>query len=160
MATGEVFVDGGAAVQPPVRRDLRGRFARGWSGNPAGRPAGILNQATRTAALLLTGEAGALTRKAIELAIAGDVGALRLCLDRIIAPQREQPVAFAIPPIADAGDLAAAMAAVVGAAARGAITPAEAASLSQVFEAYARAIEATEHEHRLRALEAKPVGEV
>ncbi len=81
---------------------------------------------------------------------------MRLCLDRIIAPRRDQPVAFAMPQVAGAADLAGAMAAVAGAAARGAITPGEAAQLAQVFEAYARAVEATEHEQRLRALEAGP----
>ena len=40
-------------------RDRRGRFARGRSGDPAGR-------------LLLAGEGEALTRKAVELALAGD----------------------------------------------------------------------------------------
>src|SRR5712691_693644 len=125
----------------PIRRDRRGRFAKGASGNSAGRPPGIMNQATRIAALLLTGEAGALTRKAIELALAGDIAALRLCLDRLIAPQREQPVAFAMPPIEDAADLAGAMAALAGAAATGAIRPAELAALSQLVEAQGRVIE-------------------
>ena len=74
-----------------ARRDRRGRFVKGGSGNPAGRPPGIMNQATRDAAVLLSGEAGALTRKAIEMALAGDIAALRLCVDRIIAPQRDQP---------------------------------------------------------------------
>src|SRR5260370_40263442 len=103
--------------QDPIRRDRRGRFAKGASGYPAGRPPGIMNQATRIAALLLTGEASALTRKAIELALAGDIAALRLCLDRLIAPQREQPIAFAMPPIEDAADLAGAMAALADLAA-------------------------------------------
>jgi len=102
-----------------------------------------MNQATRDAAVLLSGEAGALTRKAIELAIAGDIAALRLCIDRIIAPQREQPIAFAMPALGGAGDLAAAMNAVTAAAAGGAMTPAEAASLAQVLEAHARVIEVT-----------------
>ncbi len=102
-----------------------------------------MNQATRDAAVLLSGEAGALTRKAIELAIAGDIAALRLCIDRIIAPQKEQPIAFAMPAVGGAGDLAAAMNAVTVAAASGAMTPAEAASLAQVFEAHARVIEVT-----------------
>jgi hypothetical protein len=131
------------AQQPLVRRGRRGRFAKGASGNPAGRPPGIMNQATRTAAVLLSGESGALTRKAIELALAGDIAALRLCIDRIIAPQREQPIAFAMPAIASASDLAGAMTALTAAAAGGAITPAEAASLAQVLEAHARVIEAT-----------------
>jgi len=127
----------------PARRDRRGRFLKGASGNPVGRPPGIMNQATRDAAMLLSGEAGALTRKAIELAIAGDIAALRLCIDRIIAPQKEQPIAFAMPAVGGAGDLAAAMNAVTVAAAQGAMTPAEAASLAQVIEAHARVIEVT-----------------
>ena len=125
-------------------RDRRGRFLKGASGNPLGRPPGIMNQATRDAAVLLGGEAGALTRKAIELALAGDIAALRLCIDRIIAPQREQPVAFAMPPIGTAGDLAAAATALTVAAAAGAMTPGDAASLAQVLEAHARISEVTD----------------
>jgi hypothetical protein len=64
-------------------RDRRGRFEKGRSGNPAGRPRGSVNSATRAAALLLDGEAEALMRKAVEAALAGDPAALRLCLDRI-----------------------------------------------------------------------------
>ena len=126
---------------------MRGRFVRGMSGNPSGRPPGILNEATRTAAVLLGGEAGALTRKAIELALAGDLGALRLCLDRIIAPQREAPAAFALPrggrggrAVADgvADEAGAALGALVRAAASGEVTPMAAASLAQVLETQAR----------------------
>jgi hypothetical protein len=55
------------------RRAARGRpFVRGHSGNPAGRPAGARNRKTLAASLLLDGEAEALTRKAVELALAGD----------------------------------------------------------------------------------------
>src|SRR5207249_119162 len=53
-------------------RDRRGRFARGRSGNPAGRPRGCRDHINRAARLLLTGEGEALTRKAVELALAGD----------------------------------------------------------------------------------------
>jgi len=147
--------------------DGRGRFVRGVSGNPLGRPAGSMNEATRIAALLLGGEAGALTRKAIDLALAGDLAALRLCLDRIIAPQREQPAAFALPelqypaasdaangatgnprkarahapqPPSDAAplDASAAMAALIREAASGGMTPGAAESLARVLEAQAR----------------------
>ena len=48
----------------------RGRpFPKGQSSNPAGRPRGSSNRATRAAELLLDGEATALTRKAVELAL-------------------------------------------------------------------------------------------
>jgi len=71
----------------------RGRpFPKGQSGNPGGRPRGSSNRATRAAEMLLDGEATALTRKAVELALAGDQAALRLCLDRTVAPRRERAV--------------------------------------------------------------------
>ena len=80
-------------------RDRRGRFARGRSGNPAGRPRGCRDHVNRAARLLLAGEGEALTRKAVELALAGDPTALRLCLERIVGPYRERVVEFTTPPI-------------------------------------------------------------
>ena len=135
-------------------RDGRRRFARGRSGNPAGRPRGCRDHVNRAARLLLAGEGEALTRKAVELALAGDPAALRLCLERIVGPYRERAVEFTMPPIGNAADLAGAMAAVADATAQGAVTPREAMQLGHVFEAYVRAVEATEFERRLRVLEA------
>ncbi len=132
----------------------RGRpFAKGDSGNPAGRPPGSRNRATLLAEQLLDGGAAALAQKALEMALAGDVVAMRLCLDRILAPRRERPVRLALPALSDAGDLGGAMAAVTAAAAHGAITPAEACELSQVLETYMRAVAAGDFERRLHQLE-------
>src|SRR5260370_32456883 len=114
----------------PHHRDPYGRFLKGRSGNPGGRPPGLRNKATLAAEVMLDGEAAALTRKALDLALDGDATALKLCLDRIVAPRRERAVAFAMPPIASAGDLARVMAALVNAAAQGIITPGEAAQLA------------------------------
>ena len=47
-------------------------FVWGQSGNPEGRPPGERNRMTLAAAVLLDGEAEALTRKAVELTVAGD----------------------------------------------------------------------------------------
>src|SRR6202047_188347 len=95
----------------------RARAARpGWSGNPAGRPRGCRDHVNRAARLLLAGEGEALTRKAVELALAGDPAALRLCLERIVGPYRERAVEFTMPPIRNATDLAGAVAAARGAA--------------------------------------------
>ncbi len=142
-------------ILPPYRRrGLRGRFIKGHSGNPSGRPAGIRNRATLAAEAMLDGEAAALTRKALDMALDGDPTALRLCLDRVVAPRRERAVTFTMPPIRDASDLARAMAALAGAAAAGALTPGEAAQLAQVVETYIRAVETTDIERRLRVVEA------
>ena len=58
-------------------------------GNP-GRPPGSRNKATLAAEVLLDNETEKLTRKAIELAMAGDTVALRLCLERIIPARRDR----------------------------------------------------------------------
>ena len=67
------------------------RWKKGQSGNPNGRAAGSRNRATLAIEALLEGEGEALTRKAIELAKAGDMTALRLCLDRLGAAAQRQP---------------------------------------------------------------------
>jgi uncharacterized protein DUF5681 len=142
------------------RRDGRGRFAKGCSGNPAGRPRGIPNPATR-ALLLLDGQAEALARKAVELALAGDAAALRLCLDRVLGPRRGRPAAFALPAIDNAADLAAALSAIATAAGAGAITPDEALALSQTLAPLVDVLAARDKEERRRELAAyyaKPDG--
>jgi hypothetical protein len=55
------------------------------------------------------GEAEALTRRAVELALVGDPTALRLCIERILPRCREHTVKFVLPPIESAADIAPAM---------------------------------------------------
>jgi hypothetical protein len=142
-------------LQKQPRRRGPGRpFAKGQSGNPAGRRAGSRNRATVLAEQLLEGEAPALARRVLELALAGDMAAMRLCLDRLIAPRRERPVRLPLPVLRDPGDLGPAMAVVAGAAGQGTITPAEACELSQVFETYNRAVAASDFDRRLKEVEA------
>ena len=102
----------------------RGRpFRPGASGNPRGRPKGARNQATVTAEALLDGEAEAISRKLIEKALEGDTTALRLCLDRILPPRRERPVAFDLPKIESAAEALSASSAVLASCAAGALSP-------------------------------------
>ena len=132
----------------------RGRpFPKGQSGNPGGRPRGSSNRATRAAELLLDGEAAALTRKAVELALAGDEAALRLCLDRTVAPRRDRSVELSLPPINSAADILGAIKAVADAVGRGGITPGKGFALSQMIESFLRAIDASDFDNRLRQLE-------
>jgi Transposase DDE domain group 1/Family of unknown function (DUF5681) len=94
-------------------RDARGRFAKGRCGNPAGKPRGARHRKTLAAELLLESEARRLTRKAVELALTGDPTALKLCLERTLAPRRGRAVRIALPPVASAADLAGMMAAMI-----------------------------------------------
>jgi hypothetical protein len=120
----------------------RGRpFTRGKSGNPAGRPLGARNRATLAAETLLAGEAEALTRKAIELALIGDINALRLCLDRLIPPRREQPVDIEVRKLESIDDAKYAVADIIAAAAAGEITLSGAAELVRLIEVYVKIAE-------------------
>ncbi len=104
----------------------RGRpFQAGVSGNPDGRPKGSRNATTIALETLLDGQATALTQKVVDVALTGDIAALRLCLDRILPARRDRPVTFMLPPIDSAQDAAATVSAVLAAVASGEITPAD-----------------------------------
>jgi hypothetical protein len=112
-------------------------------GNP-GRPKGARGRATLAAQMLLNGEAEALTRKAIELALDGDTMALRLCLERILPPRKELPIEFTMPPLRLSADLAAAMAAVIQAVAEGRILLAQALDFARLLHLYSQTASASD----------------
>jgi hypothetical protein len=114
-----------------------------------------LNHSTRAVLAMMEGEAEAITRKAIDLALAlaGDAVAMRLVMERLVSPVRERPVNLAMPKINAASDLIAAAAALTEAAASGEITPGEAASLSVLVGNVAKAVETVEIVARLAKLE-------
>ncbi len=78
-------------LSPKPAGRARGRpFEKGRSGNSAGRQTGSHNKGTLVAAAFLAGKSEALTRKVVELALAGDPTAMRLCLERILPPCSER----------------------------------------------------------------------
>jgi hypothetical protein len=104
---------------------------------------------------LLDEEADALTRKAVEMTLAGDPTALRLCLDRLLPPRKDRPVSFQLPPLTSARDAEQASAALLLAVAEGELTPLEAAELSKLVANFVDALKASDLEERLLALEAE-----
>lgn len=123
-------------------------------GNP-GRPKGSRHKTTLAIQALLDGEGEALTRKAIDMALAGDTVALRLCLERLAPPPKDAPVRFQLPAMVRAADAAGAMAAILAEVASGEITPSEACGLAGLIDIWRKALEATETEARLTELEAR-----
>jgi hypothetical protein len=136
----------------PKQRDALGRFPRGRSGNPAGRPPGVRNAATEMAEALLDGEAEALTRKCIELALEGDRAALKLCIERLV-PRRARAARFDLPEIAGPGDIGPAIGAIARAAASGAIPADDGAELARIVEGCVRTLDIAEFDRRLSELE-------
>jgi hypothetical protein len=121
-----------------------GRFRKGQSGNPAGRPRGARNTATLAAEALLAGEAERLTRKAIEMALDGDVVALRICLDKILPARKDRAVTFPLPPVGTPRDAADLMAAVIAAVGAGRVSPSEGAEVSKMMDAFVKAYQTAE----------------
>jgi len=72
------------------------KFKKGVSGNPDGRPKGIADKRTELAKLLLP-HAEALVAKAVELALAGDPQALRLCIERLIPRATNETLVIQLP---------------------------------------------------------------
>lgn len=130
-----------------------GRFKPGESGNPKGRPQGSRNSASIAAQALLDGEAQALTRRAVEMALAGDTTALRLCLERLLPTKRERTVELKLPTVAGAADLPKATRALLSAVARGELSPGEAEKLAGIVSAHGKALELADLEERLAELE-------
>jgi hypothetical protein len=143
------MIDGDGNNGLRTDRDRKARFQRGNSG----RPKAARHKATLAALAPLDGEAEALTRKAIELALEGDVTALRLTLERIVPPRRGVPIAFSLPSKSSAADASNAMTALLESTARGDLTPGEAAAVAALVEQYRKTLELTELEARVAALE-------
>ena len=134
-------------------RDQAGRWRKGASGNRAGKPRGTRHKATLAVETLLEGEAEALSRKAVDLALKGDVSALRLCLDRIVPPRKDRPVCFELPVMTESKNAVTASAAIVAAVAAGELTPTEAAELSKTIDSFVRVAETADLAERIKRLE-------
>lgn len=136
-------------------RDRVGRWRKGESGNPKGRPAG----SGRLAALRATiaADVPAIIASLTEKARDGDVQAARLLLERVLPPVRSLEPAAELPDLpegASPGDFARR---VLAAAAAGEVSPSQAAALMTAAAAAVRVIEGDELEARIRALEAGAV---
>lgn len=128
-------------------------FPAGQSGNPDGRPVGRRNATTLAVEALLDGEAEAITRRAINAALAGDLTAIKLILDRVAPPRKSRLIHIDLPDVSDARGVALAQAAVVAAVAGGELSTDEAAALSGLLEGRRKALETEELEARIRRLE-------
>lgn len=87
------------------------------------------------------------------LAQQGDTTALRLCLEPIAPPRRDNPAQFPLPRIATAHDAARAAEAVLYAGSSGDLTPNEAGQIIGLVDSYRRTLETSEPEARVAAIE-------
>ena len=71
-------------------------FKRGQSGNPKGRPRGAIGKRAQFSQFLES-YSNQLVEKVIELALTGDVNALRICIERIVPKTNREAIDIEIP---------------------------------------------------------------
>lgn len=128
------------------------RFQKGVSGNPIGRKPGSKNKSSELREQLKA-HAEDILKKLVAMAKKGDPTAMRLVMDRVMTPLREEPVRLTLPPIKTAADCVDAQQAIVGAAAAGELLPSQAQALSALVEGQRAALATHELAERIAALE-------
>ncbi len=139
----------------PSDRTAEGRFVKGVSGNPAGRPRGARNKVTIAVETLLEGQPTGLAQMALNKALKGDRAALKLCLDRICPPPKNRPIPFDMPPITSAADALRASTELLEAVSMGDVTPDEGVQVMKLIKAHAAIVDSGKLEARVRALEGR-----
>jgi len=128
-------------------------WAKGQSGNPAGKPAGARNKSTRMVLTIMERGAKEITEAVVKLAKEGDLSAARLVIERLLPPAKDRPITLALPDTDTAAGIAQAQAVIVRAVATGELLPGEATTLAGIVEVRRKALETKEIEQRIAALE-------
>lgn len=126
------------------------RFKKGQSGNPAGRPVGIPNPATRLRQTIAN-DLPEIIETLVANAKNGDTQAASLLLSRCLPPLRPQSEPEVVTVTGEG--LAARADAISEAAVRGDISPTTAAELMQMLSGQARVLEVAELTERISRLE-------
>ncbi len=137
-------------------RTPKGQFKNGTSGNPAGRPAGSRNKATLACEQLLEGKAEQLTAKLLDMALEGNIHAMRMCIDRAVPPRRERCINLESRPISGPQDLPIQFQEITSAVAEGRITPREGESFSNILISQAKTLQVVESVRRLPEIKENP----
>lgn len=137
----------------PEKKQGGGRFQKGQSGNPAGKPRGTRHKVTLLAEKLMQDDAKAIVEAVLTAAKSGDMTAAKLVLERIAPARKDSPVAFELPKIERPADAVAASAAILAAVAAGDLTPDEAERVLRLLAEHIKLVETTELEERLKRLE-------
>ena len=103
----------------------------------------------------MAGEGEKLAQKVVELALAGNVKCLELCLDRLMPRRTGRPIDFTLPAVKEGQDVVVAMAAITTAVNDGSLTAEEAGQLVHILNGYAKAVETYGFATRIAALESQ-----
>ena len=130
------------------------QFKPGKSGNPKGRPPGIIDRRTAFKKFIEK-DAEAIIKKTVKLAKDGDIAAIRLCIDRIIPPIRSKDEPVNIPNLDGGKTLTEQAQIIITAIGLAEISPTEGTAVLTALASKARIDEIDELERRIKYLEGK-----
>jgi len=142
-----------SAPNPASNNGILGQFKPGNTYGQ-GRPVGSKNGVTVAAENIIQGEGEALSRKLIEMALAGNVACLKTAIERIVPVCKSKPITLpGLPRIESVADASELTAYIIEAIADGTVSPVEGEIISRSCERHIKALEVRDLEHRLSALE-------
>lgn len=128
-------------------------FAKGVSGNPAGRPQGSRNRSTALRDLISDDQSEAILNTMIKAAMDGNLTAARYLLDRVAPASHSQSIMIDLPPIETVEAGAQAIDATLKAVGQGDITLNEAKEIIELIKDRIKLIETVDFEQRLLKVE-------
>ena len=128
-------------------------FAKGVSGNPAGRPQGSRNRSTALRDLISDDQSEAILNTMIKAAMDGNLTAARYLLDRVAPASHSQSIMIDLPPIETVEAGAKAIDATLKAVGQGDITLNEAKEIIELIKDRIKLIETVGFEQRLLKVE-------
>ena len=78
----------------------KGKYKKGFSGNPKGKPKGARNKSTLAAEALLEGSLEKICKKIEEEALNGNMQAAKMILERFLPPRKDRCIEIDLPSIA------------------------------------------------------------
>jgi hypothetical protein len=132
-----------------------GKFAKGTSGNPSGRPPGSRNRSTLMMESILEEDAQEIIGTLVDMAKGRNIHAIRLCMERLVPPGRDRLVSFDLPPMRSVDDVSLGIRSIISAVSEGKLTPQEGEILSRILAEHANVMYAADVKGRLEKLEEK-----
>jgi hypothetical protein len=128
---------------------------RSRSDNKGGRPVGSKNRAKVLSKWIFERDFNNIREVIVKAAIDGDLIACRLVVDKLVENQRGRLLRFNLPVLKSMDDVAAALNALIQCVGSGLLTISEANELSALIERQGEALQASDFERRLAAIEAQ-----
>ena len=132
---------------------IRGRPFEPGNKFGRGRPRGSRNRRNLKALHLMEEHSESLMRKALVLALQGDISMLRMFVDRLVPRVKDLPVKVDSLPTNTISELVQAQGSVLQQVTSGRLTPSQGQQVNELLESRRRFVETAELERRVQALE-------